>query len=323
MGYFLLRRALGSLFVLFVISVMVFLIFYATPGADPARLLAGPQATPATVAVVEHQFGLDRSLTYQYVHMMKSLFVTFDMRSFANQGQKVVPEVLKALPVTFSVTLGAVVIWLTVSAGLGVLAAYTSRRWMDQIIGALSMAALAIPILLVGELANLVSQKTLHDSFLFSWVPAPGYVAFTKDPGEWALHLIIPWIVLSLQYIGLYTRLLRDTLREADSEDYVRTARAKGLSEKRVIWRHALRGSLTAITSVFAMDVGALLGGGAIVVEVIFGLPGLGLLMYNALSTLDIPVIMATALYGAFFVVILNFAVDVLNMRLDPRIAHV
>jgi peptide/nickel transport system permease protein len=167
---------------------------------------------------------------------------------------------------------------------------------------------------------NLLTQDRLHDTFLFSWVPPLGYTPLTQNPWQWFLHLVIPWITLSVLYIGFYARVLRANLLEIESEDYVRTARAKGLSPRRVLLKHMLRTSLITFVSLFGLDFGVLVGGGALLTEVVFGLPGVGLLTYNSLRSLDLPVIMATVIYGAFFITIMSALVDILYARLDPRI---
>lgn len=173
----------------------------------------------------------------------------------------------------------------------------------------------------LGEVVNLITQKQLHSS-VFSWVPPPGYVDLSHSPGQWALHLLFPWLTLALLYAAIYARLLRGEVVSALNEDYVRTARAKGLSERRILIRHALRCSLIPIVSLFGLDFGALVGGAALLTEVVFGLPGIGKLTFDALQNLDLPVIMGTVLYAAFFVVLANALVDILYARLDPRARH-
>jgi len=177
----------------------------------------------------------------------------------------------------------------------------------------------SLPVYWLGEVVNLVTQSRLHDG-LFSWVPPLGYVGLTENPAQWALHLLFPWLTLALLYAGIYARLLRSELVTTMREDYVRTARAKGLSERRILLRHALRCSLIPMVSLFGLDFGALVGGAALLTEVVFGLPGIGKLTYDALQNVDLPMIMGTVLYASFFVVLANAAVDVVYARLDPRV---
>jgi peptide/nickel transport system permease protein len=180
---------------------------------------------------------------------------------------------------------------------------------------------ISLPVYWIGEVVNLVTQSRLHDG-IFSWVPPLGYVGLTADPGQWALHLLFPWLTLSALYAGIYARLLRSEMLNAMNEDYVRTARAKGISERRVLIRHVLRCSMIPIVSLFGLDFGALVGGAALLTEVVFGLPGVGRLTYSALQTVDLPMIMGTVLYAAFFVVLANAVVDICYARLDPRVSR-
>jgi peptide/nickel transport system permease protein len=184
----------------------------------------------------------------------------------------------------------------------------------------LALIGISMPVFWLGEVANLITQDRLHDTFLFSWVPPLGYVALTKNPWQWFLHLIIPWLTLSVLYIGFYARVLRANMLDVSNEDFVRTARAKGLSERKVLTHHMLRTSMITFVSLFGLDFAVLVGGGALLTEVVFGLPGVGLLTYRSLVALDLPVIMATVIYGAFFITIANAVVDIVYARLDPRI---
>src|SRR5690348_2175424 len=306
--------------VLFAITVLTFLIFFATPGIDPSRQLAGRNPDPATVAAVRHQFGLDRPLPVRYALMMKRLFISRDLVSYGNQALKVVPAITQAAPVTFSLVLGAAVIWIVFAIATGLLAVVFRGTILDPLLMILALIGISMPVFWLGEVANLITQDRLHDTFLFSWVPPLGYTPLTANPWQWFLHLIIPWLTLSILYIGFYARVLRANLLEVESEDYVRTARAKGLSERRVLLRHMLRTSMITFVSLFGLDFGVLVGGGALLTEVVFGLPGVGLLTYRSLVSLDLPVIMATVIYGAIFIVIANAVVDVGYAWLDPRV---
>jgi len=317
---FIVRRIIGLVVVLFAITVLVFLIFFATPGIDPSARLAGRNPSPATVAAVKHEFGLDRPLPVRYALMMKRLFISRDLVSYGNQALEVVPAIWAAAPVTFSLVLGAALLWFVMSILLGVIAVTFKGTVVDPIIMILALIGISMPVFWLGEVVNLITQDRLHDTFLFSWVPPLGYTPLTQDPWQWFLHLIFPWITLSILYIGFYARVLRADLLENESADYVRTARAKGLSPKRVLLRHMLRNSLITFVSLAGLDLGVLIGGGALLTEVVFGLPGIGRLTYNALLSLDLPVIMATVIYGAFFISILSAVVDILYARLDPRI---
>jgi peptide/nickel transport system permease protein len=317
---FIVRRLLWTVLVMFVITVLVFIIFFKTPGVDPARALAGRQPTAQTLAEIRAQFGLNRPLPVQYGLMMKHLFIDRSLVSYSNQGQLIVPEIGAAAPATLSLVFGAAVIWVVMAIAMGVAAAKLRGTPLDPLLMVLALIGISMPVFWVGEVANLISQQTLHSTFLFSWVPALGYTSFTQSPVLWFKGLIIPWITLSILYIGLYARVLRANLLETESEDYVRTARAKGLTESRVLLRHTLRTSMITFVSLFGLDFGALVGGGTVLTEVVFGIHGVGYLTWVSLTNLDLPTIMATVVYGAFFIVLANALVDVGYAWLDPRV---
>lgn len=308
-------------FVLVSISVLVFLIFFATPGADPSARIAGRNASQETLAQVRESFGLDRPLPVQYGLMMRHLFIDQDLTSFVNRGALVLPQVKAAIPVTFSLVIGAAVIWVLVSLVMGVAAARWRGTWIDPLIMILGVIGLSLPVYWLGEMVNLITQNRLHDS-VFSWVPPLGYAPLSDGIGQWALHLLFPWLTLSVLYAGVYARVLRGEMITALNEDYVRTARAKGISENRILIRHALRCSLIPFVSLFGLDFGALVGGFALLTEVVFGLQGIGKLTYESLQNFDLPVIMATVIYAAFFVVVANAIVDLLYAWLDPRVRY-
>ncbi len=306
--------------VLFSISVLVFLIFFSTPGVDPASRIAGRNADQATLLAVRKDFGLDRPLPVQYGLMMKKLFVTRDLTSFVNRGAKVIPQVVEAAPVTLSLVIGAAVVWVVFSILIGLVAAVFHGTPLDALLMIIVLIGISMPVFWLGEVVNLLSQSRLHDSFVFSWVPPLGYVPLSESPVGWFKALLLPWLTLSVLYIGIYARVLRASLVESQEEDFVRTARAKGLTERRVMLRHSLRMSMVAFISLFGLDFGALVGGAALLTEVVFGLNGVGKLTYDSLQNLDLPVIMATVMYAAFFVVLVNAIVDLVYAWLDPRV---
>ena len=319
MATFIIRRLLWLVVVLFAISILVFLIFFATPGVDPARQMAGRNPTAATIKNIKHEFGLDRPLPVRYGLMMKHIFISRDLISYGSHT-KVIPEILAAAPVTLSLVFGAAVIWIVFSILIGVAATVFRGTIIDPLLMILALIGISIPVFWLGEMVNLVTQSRAHGFFLFSWVPPLGYTPLTQDPVKWFEGLIFPWLTLSVLYIGFYARVLRANLIETENEDYVRTARAKGLSERRVLMRHTLRTSLITFVSLFGLDFGVLVGGGALLTEVVFGLPGIGLLTYNALTSLDLPIIMTTVIYGAFFITLASALVDLVYAWLDPRV---
>ena len=319
MGTFIIRRTLWMLLVMFVISVLVFLIFFHIPGVDPARQMAGKNPSPQTIRSIRKEFGLDRPLPVQYVLMMNHLFIKRDLISYSTRTE-VVPAIWAATPVTLSLVFGAAFLWVTMAILVGVVAAVKRGTFWDPLLMIIALIGISMPVFWLGEVANLITQSRYHDTFLFSWVPPLGYTPLTQDPFLWFKHLVIPWIVLAVLYIGFYGRVLRSDLVESESNDFVRTARAKGLDGKRVMTRHQLRNSMVVFISLFGLDFGALVGGAALLTEVVFGLPGVGRLTYNALIGLDLPVIMGTVIYGAFFIVLANAIVDVGYVYLDPRL---
>ncbi|OLB24773.1 MAG: peptide ABC transporter permease [Actinobacteria bacterium 13_2_20CM_68_14] len=316
---FIVRRLLWMALVLFAISVLVFLIFFATPGVDPARQMAGRNPSAETIKSIKHEFGLDRSLPVRYGLMMKHMFITRDLISYGSHT-RVIPEITSAAPVTLSLVFGAAIIWIVFSILFGVAAAVLRGTVFDPLLMILALIGISIPVFWLGEVVNLITQSRLHDSFLFSWVPPLGYTPLTQDPFMWFKQLIFPWLTLSVLYIGFYARVLRANLIETESEDYIRTARAKGLSERRVLFRHTLRTSMITFVSLFGLDFAVLVGGGALLTEVVFGLPGVGLLTFNSLTALDLPVIMTTVIYAAFFITLASALVDLVYAWLDPRV---
>ena len=317
---FIIRRLLWTVLVMFVITVIVYIIFFKTPGVDPARAIAGRNPSAQVIAEIREQFGLNKPLPVQYALMMKSLFISRDLVSYSNQGLKVVPEIAAATPATLSLVFGAAVIWVVASIAVGVAAALLRGTVFDPLLMVAALIGVSAPVFWVGQVANMITQGSLHDTFLFSWVPPLGYTPFTQDPALWFKGLVIPWITLSILYIGLYGRVLRANIIETQNEDFIRTARAKGIPERQVLVRHTLRTSMITFVSLFGLDFGALVAGGALLTEVVFGIHGVGFLAYQGFINLDLPTIMATVVYGAFFIVLVNALVDIAYAWLDPRI---
>jgi len=316
----LIRRLAQMIFVMFGISVVVFLIFFATPGSDPSARIAGRNASQETLLQVRHDFGLDRPLPVQYVIMMRKLFITQDLTSFQNRGQRVIPELVEATPITLSLVIGGAVLWVIGGIAMGLVAAATKNSIFDRGLMIVGLIGISMPVFWLGEVLNLLTQSRFHDTWLFSWVPGLGYKPLLEDPWGWFTTMLIPWFSLAVLYIGLYGRVLRASLIEAGQEDYIRTARSKGLTETRVMIRHALRTSMITFVTLFGLDFGALVGGSALLTEVVFGLQGIGKLTYDSLKSLDLPVILATVIYASFFVVGANFVVDMAYAFLDPRV---
>lgn len=315
---FLARRLLFGVLVLWLISVAVFMLFFVAPH-DPARTIAGRQATAETVALVRHRLGLDQPILTQYGHFLTGL-AHGDLGYSYYNSEPVRSLIAVRLPVTLSLTLGGAVLWLIIGVGVGVLAARRPRSPIDRGATVFVLAGLSMPTFLVGLLLLYFLFFRLHlvgvDAF-----PGGGYVPLTQSPAQWAQHLVLPWLTIALVSAATYSRLTRGALLEVLGEDYVRTARSKGLSDRRVVYRHALRSALTPVVTQLGIDVGALLGG-AIITENVFGLPGLGQLAVQSVTTQDLPVIVGLVLLAAFFVVVANIVVDLCYAVLDPRVAR-
>ncbi|MDT5290065.1 MAG: peptide/nickel transport system permease protein, partial [Mycobacterium sp.] len=282
-----------------------------------ARTLAGRQASEATIAAIRHNLGLDRPVIAQYGSFLwRALHGDFGY-SYTN-AEPVTSLISNGLPVTASLVIGGAVLWLFMGVGIGVLAATRPRSMMDRTATGFSLFFYSMPTFLLGEVLLLLFFFRLHligiDLF-----PGAGYTPLLQDPVEWARHLLLPWFTIALVTAATYVRLTRGSMLDVLGEDYIRTARAKGLSRRRVIYRHGLRAGLTPVVTQFGIDVGTLLGG-AIVTENVFGLPGLGELAISALSKQDLPTVIGLVLMASAFVVIANIVVDILYSVLDARV---
>ena len=326
MGAFLIRRLIGMVLVLVAVSFIVFIVFILVPSGDPASRMAGKNPTRANIINIRKKWGFDQPFYIQYVRMMEKAgnglgiipgkHGPYDvLRSFGSQTD-VVAQIKRGLPATLSLSIGAGVIWLFFGILVGTLAAVTAGRWSDRLITVIALVGISMPVFWLGAIARyFLAEKPAHPLF-----PDGEYVPLTKDPWEWLHHLILPWFVLAVLFIGFYGRVLRSNILDAINEDYVRTARAKGLAPRRVLIRHVLRNSLIPIVSLFGLDFASVLGGGAILTETVFDLHGVGQYAAFSVGDLDLPPIMGVTLYGAFFIVIFSALVDLFYAYLDPRI---
>ncbi len=315
---FLVRRVLLGVFVMFVVTIVVFVIFFVGPGsADVARTMAGREATPKTVALIAHRLLLDRPIYVQYWHFLDGLLHGNLGYSYYH-GQPVTSILKQAFPVTLSLALGAAVIWLVLGVLSGVLSAVRNRSFWDRTVTVLALFFYSMPSFVLGLLLLYVFyyQFTLAGIHLF---PGAGYTYLTANPLKWFQGLVLPWTTLALVSAAAYTRLTRGSMLDVLNEDYVRTARSKGLSENRVIYRHALRSALTPVVSQFGIDLGVLVGG-AVITETVFGMPGLGFTAVQAIENQDLPVIIGIVIVASAAVVVANILVDAFYAVLDPRI---
>ena len=318
MARFLVRRIFEGIIVLWLVTVGGFIIFYVGPGPKGvARALAGKSATPQVVAAVSHRLLLDRPIWVQYGHFLWLLLHGNLGYSFYHD-QSVNSILAAAFPITLSLVIGAAILWVVMGVLSGVVSAVRSRSLADRTFTVLALFFYSMPTFVLGLLFLLFFyyELTIHGLALF---PGSGYTPITVNPWEWFRGLILPWFTLALVSAATYTRLTRGSMLDVMGEDYIRTARAKGLSERRVIFRHSLRAALTPIVTQFGLDVGILLGG-AVITEQVFALPGLGFTAVQAITQQDLPVIIGVVIVAATAVVVANIIVDAFYAVLDPRV---
>ncbi|WP_425829958.1 ABC transporter permease [Streptomyces fractus] len=320
---FILRRAFGALVILLIISAFVFVLFYAAP-RDPARIACGKVCTPETLALVKKNLGIADPVPVQYWHWLQGVFVGRDYSSFGHcpapclgfsfqNREPVLGTILDRFPTTISLSIGSAVVFVVFGVGTGMLAAAKQGKALDKVASSASLVASSVQIYVVGIIATyyFVDQWHLMDR--------ASYTPFTQNPAAWAKGLLLPWIVLSLIWTANYTRMTRSQMVEKLTEDYVRTARAKGLSRRTVFFRFAWRGAMAPIVTIFGMDLGLLLGG-AIITESTFSLQGIGLLSVKAVNTNDLPTLLGVVLVAAAAIVVFNIVVDAVYALIDPRV---
>ena len=312
MARFVTRRLLQMAAMLVAISLVTFFLFIvALPSGNPASLLAGRLATPAEIHLISVRYGFDKPRYIQYLHTMKNIF-TGQAYSYS-QNFNVLSEIKDGLPATLSLAFGAGFFWLATSIALGTLAAVRSGKYIDRVLTVLSMIGVSMPPFLLGAaLIYFIGYK-------LGWIPLQGYVNITH-PASWFWHLLAPWLTLSVLFIGFYSRVLRGTILDTMGEDYVRTARAKGLSERKVLVRHILRTSLLPIISLWGLDMAQVIGGGAILTETVYNLHGVGQLAASAIGNFDIITLMCIVMLLALSVVVMGALIDIMYAVLDPRI---
>jgi peptide/nickel transport system permease protein len=311
---FLVRRLFGAFLVLIAVSFITYLIFVKIPGGDPAIRIAGRTATDANIADIREKLHLDDPFYEQYWAMMKSLF-TGELKSYASQLD-VVDEIKKGIPITFSLCIGAGIIWLSFGILVGVISAVYAGRLSDRFITVLALIGISMPVFWLG----IIVRYLFAQGHPFAFMPDGEYVPLTTNPWQWFVHLLMPWLVLAVLFIGFYGRVLRSNILDTINEDYVRTAKAKGLPYRRVMAKHVLRNSLIPIVTLFGLDFAAVLGGSAILTETVFGLQGVGYYAAQSVQSLDLPPIMGVTIYATFFIVLFSVIVDVAYAYLDPRI---
>ncbi len=326
MASYIARRLIAMVLMLIALSMIVFLLFNALP-ADPARLTCGKACTPQVIEANRVRLGLDKPLYEQYGVFVKGIFAgrtygsgtqTFECHkpclgySF-RRGEQVTDLVTRALPVTMQLAVGAFVLWIVAGVSVGIVAALKRGKWQDRTIMGFALFGYSFPSFFIGLLLVFFVQ------IKWGLVGYEGYVPFFDNPSQWFQGFILPWIALALLYAAFYARLTRNQMLETLGDDYIRTARAKGLRERTVIGKHALRAGLTPIVTAAGLDLAGLLGG-AVITEAVFNLPGIGRLSIDSVTDSDLPVITATVLIAATFVIVANLVVDVLYAVIDPRV---
>lgn len=317
---YLIRRVLWMILVLFVITLITFWIFFVLPPVDPAVTFAGRAPTPETINRVREQFGLDKPLYQQYFHFVDA-FVTGDRFGWPGMGYSFASKaairdsVLGRAWITMQLALGAAFLWLLIGIPIGIISALKRRTIVDRAAMGFALFGVSAPVFWLGLVGLYLFWNKL------GWSAGTGYVPFGDDPIAWFRHFWLAWVVLALLYAAFYARLVRGNMLEVMSEDYIRTARAKGLSERRVVLKHGLRSSLTPVVTLFGLDLGGLLGG-AIITESVFNIPGLGPYTVAAAFRGDLPVVLAVTLFGAVAITFFTLVVDVVYAYLDPRVRY-
>jgi len=333
---YIIRRLLGAFLVVIVISIATFAIFFIAPkitGSDPSYLYVGKVSTPAQRLAVRHSFGLDKPVPVQYWDYMKGIVAGRHFTDGLNDEycgppclgysfqyqQSVTGLIADRFSVTLSLAIGASILWLVAGVSIGVISALKRGSFIDRASMLIALAGVSLPVYFTGLILLFLFA---YGPQQIRWFPNSGnYVDFTSNPLQWAQNLFLAWVSLAFLYAALYARLTRANMLETMGEDYIRTARAKGLKARTVVRKHALRAALTPIVTIFGLDLGGLLGG-AILTEATFSLQGLGKLSIDAIGKLDLPVIMGVVILGAIFLVIANIIVDVLYAVIDPRVRY-
>jgi peptide/nickel transport system permease protein len=326
MTRFLLRRLGSAVLVLLALSVVLYAIFYLAPG-DPAQLACGEKCSPAQVASVREQLGLNDSVYLQYWHFLQGIVAGHDYSTgtsvmhcdapclgISYQDDRPVTQILlEKLPATASLAFGAMVVWTLLGVGTGVLSALRRGRFTERALTTLTLAGTATPVFIIGILLLMLFCSYLQ------WLPFPSYVPLTDDPQQWFWNMLLPWFALGLLESAKYARLTRSSTLETLAEDHIRTFRAYGVSERKIVGRHALRGALTPVIALSAMDLGTMFGS-AVLTETLFGLPGLGQKLVTSVQGKDLPVVVGLVLVTGFFVVLANAVADVLYAVADRRV---
>jgi peptide/nickel transport system permease protein len=319
MTRYVLRRILWGILLLILVSALTFVLFRILPTAEPARLRAGHDASPKVIAELRVDLGLNKPLITQFWLYMKGLFLHFDLGYSYYSGASVRSLIFNRLPATLSLTIGAMIIWMAIGLPIGIVSALRWRTPLDRASMGTALLFISAPEYWLGLIALYLFAADIGQVKVF---PGAGsYAGLTEDPWKWFTSLILPWLVLAAGFAAVYARVMRGSLIETMGQDYIRTARAKGLPERQVVLRHGVRAAITPILTIFALDVGVLLGG-AVLIETVFEIPGIGRLNYDAITHADFPIIQGTVLLAALFIIVANILVDIAYAYLDPRVRY-
>jgi peptide/nickel transport system permease protein len=319
MTTYIIRRLLWGIVLIILVSALTFLFFNVFPSADPAVLRAGRNGSPQTIAYIRHELGLDKPVYVQFFNYMKGIFLHFNFGYSFYSGASVLSLIKDRLPATISLTFGAAFLWLLLGIPVGILSAVKRGGFLDRTAMGGALVFVSMPTFWLGLIVLFLFANDIGQWHVFPG--ANSYVGLTVSPVHWFTSLLMPWFVLAATSAAIYSRVLRGSLIETMGEDYIRTARAKGLTENRVVWKHGVRSAITPVVTIFGLDVGALLGG-AVITETVFDIPGIGRLNYDAIIHSDFPIVQGTVILAAIFIVVANIVVDITYAYLDPRVRY-
>ena len=320
MTRYIIRRLMYVFLVVLAVTAVAYAIFFVLPSTDPAVAFAGRTPPPELVQEVRTQLNLDKPVPVQYALYVKRL-VTGDEYGWPGLGQSyntrspVRDEIFKRASVTLQIAIGGAILWLLIGIPIGVISALKRGRWPDRVAMGFALVGVSAPVFWLGLVMLYVFWEKL------GWLPGTGYVSFADSPKEWFLHMLMPWTVLALLFSPIYARVVRGNMIDTMSEDYIRTARAKGLSESRVVARHGLRAGLSPVVTLLGIDL-ALLVGNTVVTETVFNMPGLGNYILVSTDTGDLPGVLAVVVLASFAVAFLGLVSDIIYAYLDPRVRY-
>jgi peptide/nickel transport system permease protein len=316
---YIVRRVLWGVLMLAIVSAVIFVIFYVFPSADPATLRAGRTASPKQIEIVRHALGLDKPIYEQYWNYMKGIVLHFDFGYSYQSNADVRTLIFDRLPATIWLVTGAAILWLLIGIPVGIISAIKRRSLLDRVTMVTSLAFISAPVFWLGLVSLYLFAQGVGQLQIF---PGQGAYITANTIPEKVGSMLLPWFVLAAASAAIYARYLRSSMIDTMSEDYIRTARAKGLPERQVIVRHGVRSAITPVVTLLGLDIGVLLAGNAILTESVFVIPGVGRLVFTSIGRSDLPVIQGVVIFGAFFIIIANLIVDIAYAYLDPRVRY-